>query len=724
MKQIRYTVENTIIIKHSLTVTKFPVYSQNPLITYDLNATSKRKEFYAFAVFRYGLAPNILTLNIMSVDFNVNILTTFSDGFKALQKNVVARDISDFQLWLSISDSVVSSTSHAVNFSDESEYENLTIHMKDLVIKSGDFIFKNKRDRCEPSEHIKEIIEMHNVTICNTGNVTLSVHGCFNMSIEKLTCSDFTWKKQEMFTFTGGVLYTKNVLIKNILANNNIKYNISETKPLFLIKESVPEIQNTLIEECVEMSRIRAKRFSTVIIIQNSVVQILDTKMVRNSFQNFALANKSSLRFKNMTLIKNHVSATLCRAEESSVTLHEIKFHRNNIRCLVSINLNSKVLITGNSLTENRIFKNAYSVSRSLMKIDNTNYRGNLITNLMLAKSRSHIYIDNVTFNNNHVIKAFISRQSKLKMYNAEFMQNKFYFVLLLTSSHSIIQKSTLTGNSFFLLVCDIKKSSIIQLNHVAFIRNKLRYKLCWIRSNSRAIIQNNTLIENNFSSTVYDIKRSSTIQLNYVAFTRNNLVHNLLRTWPNSSAIIQDNTLIDNTFSRTVYHIDKSSTIQLNHVDFIRNKLKNWLLSIESNSRAIIQNNTLIKNSFSWTAYDIKESSTINLTNVAFIQNSLLGNLLNMVSNCSAKLVNNRMVENSLERMFLAQSSYLGIDRIFIMNNTLSELIKAVECKVSFESMKIQENNVRYLMIYVKSSTGNMTNTYNDNSGSSFTGT
>ena len=81
IKQIRYTVENTIIIKHSLTVTKFPEYSQNPLITYDLNMTSNRKEFYTFTIFRYALAANILTLNISSVNFNVNILTTFSQGF-------------------------------------------------------------------------------------------------------------------------------------------------------------------------------------------------------------------------------------------------------------------------------------------------------------------------------------------------------------------------------------------------------------------------------------------------------------------------------------------------------------------------------------------------------------------------------------------------------------------------------------------------------------------
>ena len=125
---------------------------------------------------------------------------------------------------------------------------------------------------------------------CETG---LSVHGCFNISIEKLTCSNIIWKKQELFRFTGGVLNAKNILIKNILANNNIKYNKSETKVLFLINESIAEIKNMLIKDSEGMSSIQP----TVIIVQNSVVQILNMKVVQNSFQNFAQARESYLCF-------------------------------------------------------------------------------------------------------------------------------------------------------------------------------------------------------------------------------------------------------------------------------------------------------------------------------------------------------------------------------------------------------------------------------------------
>ena len=323
IKQIRYTVENTIIIKHSLTVTKFPEYSQNPLITYDLNMTSNRKEFYTFTIFRYALAANILTLNISSVNFNVNILTTFSQGFKILNKNLVVQKKFVFHLWVSISDSIVSSTSHAVNFSDTSEYENLTIHMKDLVIKSGDFMFKKKRHRCETSEGSRDVIEMYNVTICNTGNVTLSVHGCFNMSIEKLRCTNVTWKERELLIFKGGVLNAKNVLIKNILANNNTKYNKTETKAVFLINDSVAVIQNILVKDSVGISSRRSKRFSAVIIVQNSVVQIFNMKMVGNLFLNFVQASKSSLCFKNMTLIENTSQPRY--TELRKVTLHYMR---------------------------------------------------------------------------------------------------------------------------------------------------------------------------------------------------------------------------------------------------------------------------------------------------------------------------------------------------------------------------------------------------------------
>ena len=203
-----------------------------------------------------------------------------------------------------------------------------------------------------------------------------------------------------------------------------MKYNKFKTKALFLINESAAEIQNLLIKNSVGISSIRPKRFSAVMIVQNSLVQTLNMKMIGNSFRNFVHANKSSPCFKNMTLIENNFRDTVCRVEESNVTLYEIKFHRNNIGCLLSVNLKSKVLITNNSRTGNKIFENAYSISISLMKLNNANFHGNKIKILMLAESQSCIYIDNFTFTNNHVNFGFfdVSGESKLEMYNVEFV--------------------------------------------------------------------------------------------------------------------------------------------------------------------------------------------------------------------------------------------------------------------------------------------------------------
>ena len=71
------------------------------------------------------------------------------------------------------------------------------------------------------------------------------------------------------------------------------------------------------------MSSIRPNKFSTVIIVQNSVVKVLNMEMEGNSFGHFAWADKSSICVENMTLSRNNFTATLFRVKESDVTLYE-----------------------------------------------------------------------------------------------------------------------------------------------------------------------------------------------------------------------------------------------------------------------------------------------------------------------------------------------------------------------------------------------------------------
>ena len=224
-------------------------------------------------------------------------------------------------------------------------------------------------------------------------------------------------------------------------------------------------------------------------------------------------------------------------------------------------------------------------------------------------------------------------------------------------------------------------------------------------------------MIENNVSYAVYSIWDNSSIKLNHVAFTRNKLERYLLVITSNSSAIIHNNTMIENNVSWLVYYIWKNSSIKLNHVAFTRNKFEGYLLVLEWNSSAIIQNNKLTENNIQFPAYFVIKNSKIQLMNLTFIQNRLNKNFLDMVWSSSAKLINNRIVGNSLLRMFFAQSSFLEIDTIFIKNNTLSQLIRILACKFSFELMKIRENNVKDDMIYSENSAGTMANTYIKNS-------
>ena len=365
IKQIRYILENPIVIKHSLAVTKFPAYSLNPVITHHLNATSNWKEFYAFSIFQSHKASGILTLNIKSVNFNVNIFTTLSAGCKTLRKKFADGDTSGTQLSVSLSDSIIRSPCHVVSFIDLSGYENASFHLKDLVIENGDFKFENKRERCKPMDHIKNIIEMSNVTIWNTENAAISVTGCFNVSIEMLTCSNITWKRQEFLTFRGSVLNTENILIKNVFVNSNMKHNKTERKSLLLIYEGVTKIQNMLIKDIAGMSSTRPLRFSAVIIAKDSEVKILNLEVKKISFRYFAQADKSSLCFKNITLSQNGFTGMLWSIEESDLKLYEAKFSSNKIGYLVYINLNSNVLTRNNSFIGNKICKSAYWITKS-----------------------------------------------------------------------------------------------------------------------------------------------------------------------------------------------------------------------------------------------------------------------------------------------------------------------------------------------------------------------
>ena len=236
LKKIRYSLEKQIIIKHSLTITKYPLVGLSPAIVYRVNASSSWKEFYAFASFRSttAAAAEVLSLKMKSVNFHVNIFSTFSEGYRYTGKNMFG-DISGCPLLFSISNSIINSSYHAINLSDLTGYENVSIHVEDSIIQNGKFVFQNKRKSCEPTEHIKNIIQMNNVTVLNTGIAALSANGCFNISFNKIMCYNITWKKEELFTFRGASLKMQNILIENILPGNNQ----SEEKALFLI-EVVP----------------------------------------------------------------------------------------------------------------------------------------------------------------------------------------------------------------------------------------------------------------------------------------------------------------------------------------------------------------------------------------------------------------------------------------------------------------------------------------------------
>ena len=690
------------------------------MIIYQDNVTSNWKEFYAFAKFRSvaAAAAEILSLKIKSVNFNVNIFTAYSEGYKSIGKNIFD-DISGCSLLLSISHSIVNSPSHAVNLSDLSGYENVSIHVEDSVIQNGKFMFKNKRGNCEPTQHVQNIIEMNNVTVLNSGIVALSANGCFNMSFNKLICRNLTWKKQELFIFRGASLKMKNILIENILAGNNK----SEGKVLFFIEKCAVEIQNVRIKDCKVPSSMWLYKTSSVFLLQNSFVKMHDMEVIGNFLQHLARLESSFLYLDNISLSNNIFNGTLCSIEKSNLKLNDAEFHSNTFGYLLRINLKSNVLITNNILSGNKIFRNGYSVAKSNIQVKNVAITGNnLLQEMLHLTSDSSAIIQNNTFTKNNVSKAVFSLfgGSKIQLNYIVFTRNKLMEDLLYMGSNSsaIIKKNILTENTVSRALYILFNVSTIQLHNVMFTQNKLMQDLLQMQSNSSAIIENSIVTENYVSRTMYFLLSMSRIQLRNVTFTRNKLMEDLLGMQSNCSAIIENSIVTENYVSRIMYFLLSMSRIQLRNVTFTRNKLMQDLLQMQSNSSALIQKNTFTENNVSEAVYDLCSMSTIQLYDVIVIQNYMQF-LLYMESNSGAMVKNNTIAGNNIHgRAFNIHSSIVVMNTISLENNAVTDYFiwASFSNNVSLDLMRIKKNRFENGIIHIENCASRLANTYIEN--------
>ena len=673
IRQISYRLEKTIVIRHSLIVTKSPLFSLNPVIIYPITVTSNWKSFYAFTTFRSADADEILSLKIKSVNFNVNIFTALYEGKR-------------HPLSLSITDSIISSPNHAVHLTNLSGYENVSILVKDSIIQNGRFILNNKRGSCKPLEHARNIVEMSNATIVNKGIVGLRVSGCFNVSINKLKCSNITWKIKKLLMFEGSSLNLKNILIENVLADNN------EGKALFLIYKCAMDIQNVIIKNCKSPSSIMLRQTFAVFFVQNSLVKMRDMKVIGNSMKTFMFGeSKSHIFIQNSVFINNYfIKAIYNISKNSTLEINNSTFLQNNMLFLLNVVSKSSAIIQNNTLDENTMRHSVYILSMM-----------------------SAIQLNDVTFTRNNIKRQLLRMGSKCT---------------------AIIQNNTLTENIVARLVYFVFMSSSIQLNDMIFTRNNIGRALLEIMLNCSAIIQNTRLIENSVTQKTYVVYYitgneiisgkpfacvvygMSSIQLNNVTFTRNNFKEGLLHMTSNSSAIIQNNALTGNNLAKNVYNLYEASTIQLNDVEFTRNNIKGRLLDMASSCSAIIQNSIIIENKVEWNVYVVSQMSSIQLYHVRFTQNTFKGTLLVMESNCSATIRNNTIIGNNMHgTVFEVHASNFRIDTITLHNNTLTGyLMLAISSgNISLNLMRIKENRFKSGIIRMENCAGMLANTY-----------
>lgn len=137
--QILCSCEHTIVIKYSLTITKFPKSSITPATTDRFKETNYLKNFFCFHKFCSDIVVEVFILNFNAADFDVNIFTTSEESIPA-RENVT------------ILDSVIRSPSDPINLGDVSGYGNVSIRVKDSAIKNRLLRLHEKRKRCTQQE--------------------------------------------------------------------------------------------------------------------------------------------------------------------------------------------------------------------------------------------------------------------------------------------------------------------------------------------------------------------------------------------------------------------------------------------------------------------------------------------------------------------------------------------------------------------------------------------
>ena len=362
---------------------------------------------------------------------------------------------------LSITDSIISSPNHAVNLTNLSGFEHVSIHVKDSIIQNGRFILKNKRGICKPTEHVRNIVEMSNVTIVNKGFTRLNVIGCFDVSINKLNCSNITWKIQGSFTFKGSSLKLKNILIENTLPDNSK----IQWKTLFLIYSCAMDVQNVHIKNCKGPSRVSWDKTFPVFLVQKSLVKMRDVEVIGNSIGSFMLAESGSrMSIQNSVFINNHfISVIFNISKKSTLEMDNSSFLRNTLISLLKMESNSSAIFQNNAVTEN-----------------------NLKLGVYFLREMSSIQLNDMTFIRNNV---------------------KVVFLHLTLNSSAILQNSTLTENNFRLAVYFLHETSTIELNDMTFTRNNVKAWFLLLVLNCSAIFQNNALIESNITWVVHVCK-------------------------------------------------------------------------------------------------------------------------------------------------------------------------------------------------------------------------
>ena len=352
-----YTVDQTILLKHNLVITKYPNISKNPVLIRSEISRAKSHGFYAFAC--YYSCQNFHTLKVISIDFRMNIFKKTPSSFFDME---TARNTKSFNLLLTFTNSRIESKDYVIKLIYSTEINgNTEIDFTDSTLFYGGItINETKTSKCQ---------HRNNITLKNLKLLYLKTYpalmfqGCLNISINDLQLKNAPIRRRWSSFLPLPVVHQK---LFSLLIPKRGGIHVLHVTSSSLSIGNFEFMKNKM-------------KYEIGLYMKSSSISIGNMSFTENDMRHLAMITSSNMSIGSMTIIGNQMYQNGISTFGSNTSIHNIKLLGNKILSggFLILGRNSTVKIIKSMKVQNNTMKHFLRATNSSLTVYNCRITNN-----------------------------------------------------------------------------------------------------------------------------------------------------------------------------------------------------------------------------------------------------------------------------------------------------------------------------------------------------------